>query len=408
MKKVLSFYTRTPLILRIAIGLVIGVCLGIFLPKASFVAIFGNVFVGALKAIAPILVFVLVIASLASAGKGIGKRFGTVIFFYILTTFLAAAAAVVASFLFKVTVPLTVAPELNTAPSGLGEVFSALLGNMVANPISAIINGNYIGILTWAIILGLALRQLASDSTKEMLTNLSDAVSRVVGWVIQLAPFGIMGLVFSSVSEYGLNIFVDYGKLLLVLVGCMLFVALVIDPLVVGIALRRNPYPLAFRCFRESGITAFFTRSSAANIPVNMALCDKLGLDKEYYSVAIPLGATINMDGAAITITVLSLSAAFSQGIGINIFLAILLSFVATLGACGASGVAGGSLLLIPMACSLLGVSPEIAMQMVGIGFIIGVVQDSLETAINSSGDVLFCATAEYRERLKRGEELPK
>lgn len=408
MKKVLSFYTRTPLILRIAIGLVIGVCLGIFLPKASFVAIFGNVFVGALKAIAPILVFVLVIASLASAGKGIGKRFGTVIFFYILTTFLAAAAAVVASFLFKVTVPLTVAPELNTAPSGLGEVFSALLGNMVANPISAIINGNYIGILTWAIILGLALRQLASDSTKEMMTNLSDAVSRVVGWVIQLAPFGIMGLVFSSVSEYGLNIFVDYGKLLLVLVGCMLFVALVIDPLVVGIALRRNPYPLAFRCFRESGITAFFTRSSAANIPVNMALCDKLGLDKEYYSVAIPLGATINMDGAAITITVLSLSAAFSQGIGINIFLAILLSFVATLGACGASGVAGGSLLLIPMACSLLGVSPDIAMQMVGIGFIIGVVQDSLETAINSSGDVLFCATAEYRERLKRGEELPK
>ncbi len=408
MKKVLSFYTRTPLILRIAIGLVIGVCLGIFLPKASFVAIFGNVFVGALKAIAPILVFVLVIASLASAGKGIGKRFGTVIFFYILTTFLAAAAAVVASFLFKVTVPLTVAPELNTAPSGLGEVFSALLSNMVANPISAIINGNYIGILTWAIILGLALRQLASDSTKEMLTNLSDAVSRVVGWVIQLAPFGIMGLVFSSVSEYGLNIFVDYGKLLLVLVGCMLFVALVIDPLVVGIALRRNPYPLAFRCFRESGITAFFTRSSAANIPVNMALCDKLGLDKEYYSVAIPLGATINMDGAAITITVLSLSAAFSQGIGINIFLAILLSFVATLGACGASGVAGGSLLLIPMACSLLGVSPDIAMQMVGIGFIIGVVQDSLETAINSSGDVLFCATAEYRERLKRGEELPK
>jgi len=408
MKKVLSFYTRTPLILRIAIGLVIGVCLGIFLPKASFVAIFGNVFVGALKAIAPILVFVLVIASLASAGKGIGKRFGTVIFFYILTTFLAASAAVVASFLFKVTVPLTVAPELNTAPSGLGEVFSALLGNMVANPISAIINGNYIGILTWAIILGLALRQLASDSTKEMLTNLSDAVSRVVGWVIQLAPFGIMGLVFSSVSEYGLNIFVDYGKLLLVLVGCMLFVALVIDPLVVGIALRRNPYPLAFRCFRESGITAFFTRSSAANIPVNMALCDKLGLDKEYYSVAIPLGATINMDGAAITITVLSLSAAFSQGIGINIFLAILLSFVATLGACGASGVAGGSLLLIPMACSLLGVSPDVAMQMVGIGFIIGVVQDSLETAINSSGDVLFCATAEYRERLKRGEELPK
>ena len=408
MKKVLSYYVRTPLILRIAIGLLIGVCLGIFLPKATFVAIFGTVFVGALKSIAPILVFVLVIASLTSAGKGIGKRFGTVIFFYLLTTFIAAAIAVVTSFLFRVKVPLTIAAEMSTAPTGLGEVFTTLLSNMVANPISAIVNGNYLGILTWSVILGLALRQIASENTKETLKNLSDAVSRVVAWVIQLAPFGILGLVFSSVSEYGLEIFADYGKLLLVLVGCMLFASLVINPVIVGISLRRNPYPLVFRCLRESGITAFFTRSSAANIPVNMSLCNKLGLDKEYYSVAIPLGATINMDGAAITITVLSLSAAFSQGISINILLAILLSFVATLGACGASGVAGGSLLLIPMACSLLGVAPDVAMQMVGIGFIIGVVQDSLETALNSSGDVLFCATAEYRERLKRGEELPK
>lgn len=407
MKKVLSFYIRTPLILRIAIGLVIGVCLGLLLPQASFVAILGNVFVGALKAIAPILVFVLVISSLAKAGRGIGRRFGTVIFFYLLTTFLAAAIAVVASYLFKVKVPLTIPPGAESAPSGLGEVFSTLLGNMVQNPIAAMTGGNYVGILTWAIILGLALRRIAADHTKTLLTNLSDAVSCVVGWIIQLAPFGIMGLVFSSVSEYGLDIFVDYGRLLLLLVGCMLFVALVIDPLVVGVALRRNPYPLVLRCFRESGITAFFTRSSAANIPVNMALCERLGLDKEYYSVAIPLGATINMDGAAITITVLSLSAAFSQGISTNILLAILLSFVATLGACGASGVAGGSLLLIPMACSLLGVSADVAMQMVGIGFIIGVVQDSLETAINSSGDVLFCAAAEYRDRLKRGEELP-
>ena len=405
MKKVLKFYTDSPLILRIAIGLVIGVCLGIFLPAATFVSIFGDVFVGALKAIAPILVFVLVIASLAKAGAGIGKRFGTVVFFYILSTFLAATVAVAVSYLFPVTVPLAGAAE-NTAPSGLGEVFRTLLGNMVQNPVTAIMNGNYVGILTWAVILGLALRQLANDTTKQVFTDISDAVSRVVGWVIQLAPFGIMGLVFSSVSEYGLNIFVDYGKLLLVLVGCMLGVALIVDPLIVAIALRRNPYPLVFRCFRESGITAFFTRSSAANIPVNMRLCEKLGLDKEYYSVAIPLGATINMDGAAITITVLSLSAAFSQGISVNVLLAILLSFVATLGACGASGVAGGSLLLIPMACSLLGVSPDVAMQMVGVGFIIGVVQDSLETAINSSGDVIFCATAEYRDRLKRGEEI--
>ena len=405
MKKVLKFYTNFPLILRIAIGLVIGICLGLLFPQATFVATFGSVFVGALKAIAPILVFVLVIASLAKAGKGVDKRFGAVIFFYLISTFLAAALAVVLMYIFPVTIPLAEAHQ-TTAPSGLGEVFSALLNNMVANPIGAIISGNYIGILTWAVIFGLALRKLASDHTKEVLNDISVAVSAVVGWVIQLAPFGIMGLVFSSVSEYGLEIFTDYGMLLLVLVGCMLLVAFVIDPLIAGIALHRNPYPLVFRCLRESGITAFFTRSSAANIPVNMSLCEKLGLDKEYYSVAIPLGATINMDGAAITITVMSLAAAFSQGISVNIILAILLSFVATLGACGASGVAGGSLLLIPMACSLLGVDADVAMQMVGVGFIVGVVQDSLETAINSSGDVLFCATAEFRDRMKKGEKI--
>ena len=405
MKKVLKFYVASPLILRIAIGLVIGICLGLFLPGAPLVATLGSVFVSALKAIAPILVFVLVISSLAKAGVGIGKRFGTVIFFYIISTLLAAAVAVVAMYIFPVTIPLADAYQ-STAPSGLGEVFSTLLTNMMANPVHAIINGNYVSILTWSVILGLALRKLASEHTKSVLSDISSAVSMVVGWVIQAAPFGIMGLVFSSVSEYGLEIFTDYGKLLLVLVGCMLLVALVIDPLIVGISLRRNPYPLVFRCLRESGITAFFTRSSAANIPVNMSLCEKLGLDKEYYSVAIPLGATINMDGAAITITVMSLAAAFSQGISVNVLLAILLSFVATLGACGASGVAGGSLLLIPMACSLLGVNADVAMQMVGVGFIVGVVQDSLETAINSSGDVLFCATAEYRDRMKKGEEI--
>ena len=405
MKKVLKFYVNSPLILRIAIGLVIGISFGLLLPEASFIATFGSVFVGALKAIAPILVFVLVIASLAKAGSGIGKRFGTVILFYIVSTFLAAACAVVAMYLFPVTIPLADAHQ-STAPSGLLEVFSTLLNNMVANPVSAIIGGNYVGILTWAIVFGLALRKLANDKTKDVFGDISVAVSAVVGWVIQLAPFGIMGLVFSSVSEYGLEIFTDYGKLLLVLVGCMLFVAFVIDPLIVAVSLKRNPYPLVFRCLRESGITAFFTRSSAANIPVNMSLCEKLGLDKEYYSVAIPLGATINMDGAAITITVMSLAAAFSQGISVNILIAILLSFVATLGACGASGVAGGSLLLIPMACSLLGVNADVAMQMVGVGFIIGVVQDSLETAINSSGDVLFCATAEYRDRMKNGEDV--
>ncbi len=404
MKKIFSFYTNAPLILRIAIGLVIGVLLGLFVPKATFVSVFGNIFVGALKAIAPILVFVLVISSLAGAGKGIGGKFQTVIFLYLLSTFLAAVVAVVGSYLFKVTVPLSAAAE-QSAPTGLGEVFNTLLTNMVTNPVTAIMNGNYTGILTWAVVLGLALRA-AGDATKAVLNDISAGVSKAVAWVIQLAPFGIMGLVYSSVGEYGLEIFTDYGKVLLLLVGCMLAVALIVDPLVVAITLKKNPYPLVFKCFKESGVTAFFTRSSAANIPVNMKLCEKLGLNKEYYSVAIPLGATINMDGAAITITVLSLSAAFSQGVSVNIVLAILLSFVATLGACGASGVAGGSLLLIPMACSLLGVGQDVAMQVVAVGFIIGVVQDSLETAINSSGDVIFCATAEYRDRMKKGEKI--
>lgn len=406
MKKFFGFYTKTPLILRIAIGLVIGICLGLWVPEAGFVTVFGDIFVGALKAIAPILVFVLVVASLASAGKGIGNRFKSVIFFYMLSTFLAAVIAVVLSFIFRTTIPLAQAVE-QTAPTGLGEVFRTLMGNMVMNPVSALINANYVGILTWSIIFGLALRIVAGEKTKEVLTDISNAVSRAVAWVIQLAPFGIMGLVYSSVSEYGLEIFTDYGKVLAVLVGCMILMALVIDPLIVALALKKNPYPLVFKCFKESGVTAFFTRSSAANIPVNMNLCEKLGLDKEYYSVSIPLGATINMDGAAITITVMSLAAAFSQGIEVNIFLAILLSFVATLGACGASGVAGGSLLLIPMACSLLGVGQDIAMQVVGVGFIIGVIQDSLETAINSSGDVIFCATAEFREWQKQGKEHP-
>ena len=405
MKKIVDFYVKSPLILRIAIGLVIGIIFGLLLPQASFITVFGEVFVGALKAIAPILVFVLVIASLAKAGQGIGKRFSTVIFFYMLTTFLAAAIAVLVSFIFKVQIPMAQAVD-KVAPAGLGEVFRTLLNNMVQNPVSAIINANYVGILMWAVIIGLALRMYASDNTKTVMTDISDAVSKVVAWIIQLAPFGIMGLVFSSVSEYGIEIFTDYGKLVLVLVGCMLGVALIVDPLIVAISLKRNPYPLVFRCFKESGITAFFTRSSAANIPVNMALCERLGLDKEYYSVAIPLGATINMDGAAITITVLSLTAAFSQGVEVNILIAILLSFVAALGACGASGVAGGSLLLIPMACSLLGVGQDVAMQMVGVGFIIGVVQDSLETAINSAGDVIFCATAEYVDRLRNGQDI--
>ncbi len=406
MKKFMGQYLKSPLILRILIGVVIGLALGLLVPQAGFVTVFGDIFVGALKAIAPVLVFVLVIASLAGAGQGIGKRFRTVIVFYILSTFLAAVVAVVGSFLFRVELPLAGAAE-QVAPSGLGEVFGTLLSNMVMNPVEALISANYVGILTWSVIIGLALRHGAGERTKEVLTDISDAVSKAVSWVIQLAPFGIMGLMYATVSQHGVAVFADYGKLLAVLIGCMLAVALVVDPLLVGLALKRNPYPLVFRCFKESGLTAFFTRSSAANIPVNMSLCERFGLDREYYSVAIPLGATINMDGAAITITVMSLAAAFSQGIEVNFLVAILLSFMATLGACGASGIAGGSLLLIPMACSLLGVAQDVAMQVVAVGFIIGVVQDSLETAINSSGDVLFCATAEFREWQKKGKDLP-
>jgi len=406
-KKLLNAYTGTPLILRIAVGLVIGIAVGLWVPQASFITVFGDIFVGALKAIAPILVFVLVVASLASAGKGLGSRFSTVIFLYMLSTFLAAVAAVAASFLFPVTIPLAgLDAAQQAAPTGLAEVFKTLLTNMVQNPVSAIVNTNYMGILTWAVFLGLGLRKVAGDKTKEVLNDLSGAVSKVVGWIIQTAPFGIMGLVAGSVNEYGAAIFIDYGKLLLVLVGCMLVVAFVVDPIVVALVLKKNPYPLVLKCFKESGVTAFFTRSSAANIPVNMKLCERLGLDKEYYSVAIPLGATVNMDGAAITITVMSLAAAFTMGIQVNPVIAVLLSLVATLGACGASGVAGGSLLLIPMACSLLNVPQDIAMQVVAVGFIIGVVQDSLETAINSSGDVIFCATAEFREWQKQGRKV--
>ena len=267
-------------------------------------------------------------------------------------------------------------------------------------------NANYIGVLTWAIIFGLALKVVASDKTKDVISDLSDVVSQAVKWVINLASFGIMGLVFNSVSTNGIGIFSDYGKLLLVLVGCMFFAGLVVNPLIVGFCLKKNPYPLVFRCLKESGVTAFFTRSSAANIPMNMSLCEKLGLDNDMYSVSIPLGATINMDGAAITITVMTLAAAHTLGIQVDFISAFLLSLLATVAACGASGVAGGSLLLIPMACSLFGISNDIAMQVVGVGFIIGVVQDSFETAINSSGDVMFTATAEFMEWRKKGKEI--
>lgn len=404
MKKVFEKWNSLSLIVRIFIGLVIGALLGVAVPKATEISFLGTLFVGALKAIAPILVFVLVLSSVAQANEKIGKKFRTVILLYMSSTFLAAVIAVSASFLFPVTLQLTNAVN-EAAPSGILEVLKTLITNMVSNPVGALLNANYVGVLTWALIFGIALRK-ASPHTKEALTDISNAVSQGVRWIINMAPFGILGLVFSAVSTSGLEIFTMYGKLLCVLVGCMLAVALIVDPLLAGILLKRNPYPLVFRCLKESGLTAFFTRSSAANIPINMTLCEKLGLDKDMYSVSIPLGATINMDGASITITVMALAAAHTLGVAVDIPSAIILSLLATIAACGASGVAGGSLLLIPLACSLFGISNDIAMQVVGVGFIIGVVQDSFETALNSSGDVLFAATAEFREWMKEGKEV--
>ena len=406
MKKIVAKYNSVSLILRIVIGLVIGAVLGILIPQATGIGILGTLFVGALKAIAPILVFVLIIASLSQSGRGIGKQFRSVVALYILNTFLAALLAVTFSFLFPVPIKLTDAAEGQSAPGGIVEVLQTLLNNLVANPIDSLANANYLGILFWSVVIGLALRSIANEQLKISLSHISDAVAQIVRWIINLAPFGIMGLVFTAVSENGLDIFIDYGKLILVLVSCMVTMAFVVIPIIVFVALRKNPYPLVLKCLRDSGITAFFTRSSAANIPVNMELCEELGLNKDLYSVSIPLGATINMNGAAITITVLSLAACHTLGIQVDIPSAVILSLLATVSACGASGVAGGSLLLIPMACSLFGISDSLSMQIVAVGFIIGVIQDSCETAINSSGDVIFAATAEFRSRLRAGEDV--
>ena len=407
-KKIAAAYNNVSLILRIAIGLVIGALLALICPGATWLEELGNLFVGALKGIAPVLVFVIVASALAQGSSKLDRRFGTVVWLYMLTTFVAAALSVVTSKLFPQTLVLAAAAEAEVIPQGLGEVMRTLLSNIVSNPVASIMNGNYIGILLWACLFGLAMKKLASDSTKTFLSNTADAVSTVVRWIINLAPFGIMGLVFTNVSGNGLSIFTQYGSLLLLLVGTMLTMAFIINPIIIFIYLRCNPYPLVLRCLRESGLTAFFTRSSAANIPVNMALCEKLDLDKDIYSVSIPLGATINMDGAAITITIMTLAAANTLGMQVSLPAAILLSIMSALGACGASGVAGGSLLLIPMACSLFGISNDVAMQMVGVGFIIGVVQDSVETALNSAGDVEFAATAEYHQWLKQGKPLPE
>lgn len=396
------------LIIRILCGLAVGVILGLLIPNATGISVLGQLFVGALKAVAPVLVLVLVASSLANAKGGHAKKFRTVIILYLFSTMLAAVIAVIANFMFPTFIPLegVTASEEYVAPSGMSEVIVNLLTNVVANPIDALLNANYIGILFWAVILGLALKR-SSDSTKRFLDDLADAISKIVRGIISCAPFGILGLVFNSVSTSGLDIFKTYGHLVAVLVCTMLFIAFVVNPLIVGLLLRHNPYPLIWKCIRTSGITAFFTRSSAANIPVNMELCEELGLDEDMYSVSIPLGATINMNGAAVTITTFSLAAAYTMDVHVTLLMAIALSFVAAFSACGASGVAGGSLLLVPLGCSLFGVAPDVAMAIVGVGFIISVIQDSMETALNSSGDAIFTANAEFREWKKEGRKLP-
>ena len=402
--ELLHKWNHISLVKRIIVGLILGAALGALLPQASVIGILGTLFVNALKALAPLLVFFLVLHSLSQHKKGAKSNMSAVIVFYLIGTFLAALCAVVTSFLFPSTLILAEQAE-QAAPGGIADVLQNLLNSAVSNPISAIAEANYIGVLLWAVVFGLAMRE-AGEGTKTVLSDISNMLSSAIRWVISCAPFGILGLVYTTVSDTGFESFLNYGRLILVLVGCMLLVALVVNPIIVYLAIRKNPYPLVFRCLKDSGIMAFFTRSSAANIPVNMKLCEDLGLDKEKYSVSIPLGATINMAGAAITITILTLAAANTLGISVDFPTALLLSLVSSVAACGSSGVAGGSLLLIPMACSMFGISSDIAMQVVGIGFIIGVIQDSCETALNSSSDVLFTAAAEFRGRRKAGLDM--
>ena len=408
MNSITKTWKKLGLIQKILIGMVIGLILGLTVPQITVIGLLGNMFVGALKAIAPILVFVLVLSSIACAKVGSNGNMKNVLFLYALGTVASALVAVIVNSLFPVSLALSselqvTATEVTT---DIGSVLHTLLMNLVTNPVSALYNANYIGILSWAVILGIAFKS-TSDGTKKVLSDVSDSVSQVVKWVIACAPFGILGLVFTTISETGIAGFATYGKVLIVLVSCMFGVALILNPLIVFLTIRQNPYPLVFKCLKESAITAFFTRSSAANIPVNMELCESLGLNEDTYSVSIPLGATVNMAGAAITITTMALAAVNTLGISVDLPTMLVLSLVASVSAAGTSGVAGGSLMLIPLACSFFGISNDIAMQVVGIGFIIGVIQDSCETALNSSTDVLFTAAAEFKLWKNTGKALP-
>ena len=395
MQRFISTWNRTSLIKRIAIGVVIGALLGLLIPKITVIGLLGDMFVGGLKAIAPLLVFALVANALSQTREGQQSNMKTVIVLYLFGTFAAALTAVISHYIFPISLKLGAAAATKaSAPQGVGEVFKDLLLKMVDNPINALAPANYIGVLVWAVVFGFAMRT-ASQHTKELLNTLAEVTSQIVRWIINLAPFGILGLVFNTISENGIGVLADYGVLILVLVGTMAFVALVVNPAIAFVMMGKNPFPLVFRCLKDSGITAFFTRSSAANIPVNLQLCEELGLNPDTYSVSIPLGSTINMAGAAVTINVLTLAAVTTLGIEVDFATALILSVVSAISACGASGIAGGSLLLVPVACSLFGISNDLAMQVVGVGFIVGVIQDSCETALNSSTDVLFTAVAE-------------
>ena len=400
MKNVWNTWNNISLVKRIICGLIIGIILGLVIPQATAISILGNLFVGALKGVAPILVFFLVMSALCHMGEGQKTNMKFIVILYLLGNLISALSAVLASYIFPITLTLSESTAASDVapPSGVTEVLTNLLMNIVANPVDSIVKANYIGILAWACIFGIALKK-ANDGTKKALENISDAVATAVKWIISCAPFGIMGLIFTTISEQGLGVLLSYGRLILVLVGTMAFVALVLNPLIAFLCMRSNPFPLVFRCLKDSFITAFFTRSSAANIPVNMELCESLGLDENTYSVSIPLGATINMAGAAITISTMALAAAHTMNVSVDFPTAFILCVLSAASAAGASGVAGGSLLLIPMACSLFGISNDIAMQVVGVGFIVGVIQDSCETGLNSSTDVLFTACAEYREK---------
>lgn len=394
---IISLIKRIPLIEQIAAGLVIGIITAVFFPSAvPIFSIFGDVFVKALKGVAPVLVFVLVMNAMLQRKKNGNTAMKPIIILYILSTFASSLIGVGMSFLFPTRLLLRSAGQAAPAPSGISEVIYNLIMNIVDNPVHALETANYISILAWAIIIGMALHTCASETTKKVFQELSEGITRVVTWVIHFAPLGIMGLVTESVGASGLSALLGYARLLVILIASYSMVALIVNPIIVFIKIRRNPYPLIFTALHESGLYAFFTRSSAANIPVNLALCKKLGLNPDTYTISIPLGATVNTAGAAITISVLSLAAAYTLGVMVDFPTAFLLCIISTIGACGASGVAGGSLLLIPVACASFGIGNDISMQVVGVGFIISVLEDACETALNSSSDVVFTAAAEW------------